>query len=171
MKVVWQFFSGADFHSGTIRVCLDCSKLLLCCLDGASETHQVDSFFVGGWMWCFSQINSVFQFLAGGTTASLFDFTKGKNCKYMWLNIRTHLWGTHFAILSVQDMATKGLRADTPSRFWLALRAVTGSVPSPPFTFTRRWQWNLLLGSDRGGIGLDETFKLNSCFHSRNLIS
>lgn len=68
----------------------------------------------------------------------------------MLLKCRQKCWllETHFAILSVQDMVRRGLTGATPSLFWTAPRAVIGRVPSPPSTFTLRWQWNLLLGSD-----------------------
>lgn len=44
---------------------------------------------------------------------------------------------THFASLSVQDMLTRGRPAASPPRLCL-VRAVIGSVPSPPSTFTLR---------------------------------
>lgn len=55
---------------------------------------------------------------------------------------------SHFASLSVQDMETRGLPGASSLPPWGAVRAVRGSVPSPPSTFTLRWQWNVLLGPE-----------------------
>lgn len=46
--------------------------------------------------------------------------------------------GTHLASLSVQDMVSRRPPGAPPLRFGLAVRAVIGSVPSPPSAFTLR---------------------------------